>query len=560
MNANVQLISANNVFGDWLASFNVTANVLNSLLNGTLWCDNGSLVLQNGSILLLGSNTTLSVTSNATISGNATIGALTVTSNTTSGNVKVTQNVSSGNLSVAGNVATGNVSVTGNITTSQNGSFGNVTVTQNAAIGNLSLSGALSGVSNLSVGNVVVTQNISGGNLSITQNTSTGNLVVLKNATMAGGTLTANSIQLDNTATYSIVQGNAIINNLTVIGNQIIEGATVLTTDTFQLRSNTVTDGDGFIKVYRGSGSNATFKFNHTSNIWQATANDAQSYVTLLSTANVIDSTANAAGSQANVPSANIFAFVAALSSGAQANALAAYSKANSAANTVRTSANGGSTILANGLNFVNTANVTVAITYDGTGNANIAINSSAGQPPGGSNTQIQFNDTVVGNATFNGSPNLTWTKSTNVLEVIGSIGVGIGNPQFPVDVIGVVHGNAHSELYANIGTSGANVNCAQGAFFDYTLTSNPTLWFNSCVPAGNTTTIQIMLRQDPTGSRTVTWGNLIAWSDNLVPTLTTTSNHADILQFTTFSGGQMWFGAQVYANIAGMNTAVSYV
>jgi len=55
------------------------------------------------------------------------------------------------------------------------------------------------------------------------------------------------------------------------------------------------------------------------------------------------------------------------------------FANVNSAANTVRVSQNSGSTLSGKQLNFVNTANVTIAITDSGDGNANIAIYAAAG-------------------------------------------------------------------------------------------------------------------------------------------------------------------------------------
>lgn len=60
-----------------------------------------------------------------------------------------------------------------------------------------------------------------------------------------------------------------------------------------------------------------------------------------------------------------------------------------SAANTVRVSQNGASTLSGKQLNFVNTANVTIAVTDAGDGNANVEIFSAAGGGGGGSGIVI---------------------------------------------------------------------------------------------------------------------------------------------------------------------------
>ena len=100
--------------------------------------------------------------------------------------------------------------------------------------------------------------------------------------------------------------------------------------------------------------------------------------------ANTARETANAAYGQANT---------------ARSTANDAYVAANSAANTVRVSQNGASTLSAKQLNFVNTANVTIAITDSGDGNANIEFEVAAGGGGTLSNIAISSNGTFATNA-----------------------------------------------------------------------------------------------------------------------------------------------------------------
>jgi hypothetical protein len=105
---------------------------------------------------------------------------------------------------------------------------------------------------------------------------------------------------------------------------------------------------------------------------------------------------------------------------------------------------------------------------------------------------------------------------------------------------------------YANIGTisTNTNINCASGDFADVMLTGSTNLIFQNCATAGHVDQLTVIVRQDPTGSRTLGYGNTIRWSDNIVPVLTTTANTMDVLQFMTYDGGTIWFGSQVMANI----------
>src|ERR1017187_3693387 len=89
---------------------------------------------------------------------------------------------------------------------------------------------------------------------------------------------------------------------------------------------------------------------------------------------------------------------------------------ANGAQNTVMVSANGGSTLASHSLNFVNTANVTVVVTDNGDGNANVYLYGSS-SVPGGSNTFVQYNN----NGQLGGTANLTYNAATNTLNANGA-------------------------------------------------------------------------------------------------------------------------------------------
>jgi len=115
--------------------------------------------------------------------------------------------------------------------------------------------------------------------------------------------------------------------------------------------------------------------------------------------ANLSYSQANSAYGQANLAysQANTARTTA---NDAYGQANAAYTAANNAANTVRVSQNGSSTLSAKQLNFVNTANVTIAVTDSGDGNANIEFEVAAGGGGGTlSNIAISSNGTFAVNA-----------------------------------------------------------------------------------------------------------------------------------------------------------------
>jgi hypothetical protein len=94
----------------------------------------------------------------------------------------------------------------------------------------------------------------------------------------------------------------------------------------------------------------------------------------------------------------------------------------------------------------------------------------------------------------------------------------------------------------ANTGTA-ITVDLANGTVQNYTLTGNATITMPTAV-AGKS--FIIILSQDGTGSRTVTWSTVV-WPSATVPTITSTANKKDIYSF--FSNGTNWFGTTVGQN-----------
>ena len=75
------------------------------------------------------------------------------------------------------------------------------------------------------------------------------------------------------------------------------------------------------------------------------------------------------------------------------------------------------------------------------------------------------------------------------------------------------------------------------------TLTGNATITMPTAVSGKS---FIMFLKQDATGSRTVTWST-VKWAANTAPTITSTASRQDILSF--FSDGTNWFGVVVGQN-----------
>jgi hypothetical protein len=94
----------------------------------------------------------------------------------------------------------------------------------------------------------------------------------------------------------------------------------------------------------------------------------------------------------------------------------------------------------------------------------------------------------------------------------------------------------------ANTGTA-ITVNLANGTVQNLTLTGNATITMPTAV-AGKS--FIIMLRQDGTGSRSVTWSTVV-WPGGTAPTITGTASKMDMYSF--FSDGTNWYGVTVSQN-----------
>ena len=81
-------------------------------------------------------------------------------------------------------------------------------------------------------------------------------------------------------------------------------------------------------------------------------------------------------------------------------------------------------------------------------------------------------------------------------------------------------------------------VDIAAGTLFDLTLTGNCTFTFPTAT-AGRQFTL--IINQDATGSRTITWPSTVRWAAGTAPTITATASKTDIISFV--AEGTYWLG-----------------
>lgn len=169
-------------------------------------------------------------------------------------------------------------------------------------------------------------------------------------------------------------------------------------------------------------------------------------------------------------------------------------------------------------------------------------------------NTAIQLGNTVttLNNMTFanvtissvaSTFPNSYLANSTatlgNATITLGSTTSSVGN----LTLVNTTVTNYTETLYtANTGTA-ITVALTNGTVQQLTLTGNATITMPTAT-AGKS--FVIMLKQDGTGGRTVTWSTVV-WPGGTAPTITSTASKQDIFSF--FADGTSWYGATIGQN-----------
>lgn len=98
----------------------------------------------------------------------------------------------------------------------------------------------------------------------------------------------------------------------------------------------------------------------------------------------------------------------------------------------------------------------------------------------------------------------------------------------------------------SNVGSVGSTLTITpglgNGGIKLITLTDDCTITFNSGL-GDKLNSLELVLAQDATGGREVTWNETVKWPGGVEPTLSTAPNAVDRIIFTSYDGGSTWFG-----------------
>lgn len=136
-------------------------------------------------------------------------------------------------------------------------------------------------------------------------------------------------------------------------------------------------------------------------------------------------------------------------------------------------------------------------------------------------------------------------TSTKGIVQLAGDLGGTASSPTVPGLATKVSVTDGGGETYFDAGNTGAALalSLANGNVQKITLTANCTITLTS--PAsGVMRSLTLLVFQDGTGSRTITWPGTVKWGSAGAPTLTTTASAMDMISLFTVDGGTNWYGA----------------
>ena len=105
-----------------------------------------------------------------------------------------------------------------------------------------------------------------------------------------------------------------------------------------------------------------------------------------------------------------------------------------------------------------------------------------------------------------------------------------------------VLEDYGETRVAANSSTS-YTANLQTGNVFEITLTGNCAFTFSNPPASGTAGSFTLILKQDGTGGRTVTWPAAVDWQSGSAPTVLAHANAINIYTFMTTDGGTTWYG-----------------
>jgi hypothetical protein len=134
--------------------------------------------------------------------------------------------------------------------------------------------------------------------------------------------------------------------------------------------------------------------------------------------------------------------------------------------------------------------------------------------------------------------------SARGIVKLAGDLGGTADSPTVP-NMARATLGGQETVATNSSATGAVTLNLTNGNVFSLTLTGNVTLTFSGA-SAGKACSFAVYLKQDSTGSRTITWPSGVKWSGAVAPVLSTAANALDVVVFESLDGGTTWYGSLV--------------
>ena len=131
--------------------------------------------------------------------------------------------------------------------------------------------------------------------------------------------------------------------------------------------------------------------------------------------------------------------------------------------------------------------------------------------------------------------------------DLVIGLGSAVGTtPAIHIDENQVVKFDAGIQEESTALTSGTTValDVNLGTVFTLTLAHNlGTFNWTNPAASGYASSFILKVKQDGTGSRTISWPAAVDWAAATAPTISTSANAVDVFAFFTVDGGTIWYG-----------------
>jgi hypothetical protein len=181
------------------------------------------------------------------------------------------------------------------------------------------------------------------------------------------------------------------------------------------------------------------------------------------------------------------------------------------------------------------TGDLTTVGTFDHTGNSIVSGGATMGSASitGGA---TMGSATVSGNASITGSTTMGSAIVSGNASITGSATMGSAT------VSGEFIADSVNETYSALSGTTVSIDCETGNFFALSTTGNTTFTFSNSPASGIAYSFTLKLTAG--GTHTITYPASVDWAGGTAPDAPA-SGETDLLTFTTYDGGAIWYGFQ---------------